>query len=191
MPTVVPPNSIASDVPPTKVAPPAKFTSAGLFPGDKLEFHGSKSPNATYESFAKGLLREMAMGIGVTYEDATGDYTQATYSSVRMATNAIWGLALYRRLSEAERPEDREALAAELIDRFGPLPPEADQLLKVVAIKGLCRQDELVRGQPLPWTPSSRRSVCCSRSARVAKFSSWRQSVADRPGRPHCQKREL
>eukprot|EP01041_Mallomonas_annulata_P025650 gene25650-46739_t len=27
-----------------------------------------------------------------------------------------------------------------LIDRFGPLPPEADQLLKVVAIKGLCRE---------------------------------------------------
>ncbi len=45
-----------------------------------------------------------------------------------------------RRLSDAERPEDREALAAELIDRFGPLPREADQLLKVVAIKGLCRQ---------------------------------------------------
>ena len=49
-------------------------------------------------------------------------------------------LAMYRRLSEAERPEDREALAAELIDRFGPLPEEAGQLLKVVAIKGLCRQ---------------------------------------------------
>ncbi len=49
-------------------------------------------------------------------------------------------LALYRRISEAERFEDREALAAELVDRFGPLPPEADQLLKVVAIKGLCRQ---------------------------------------------------
>ncbi len=49
-------------------------------------------------------------------------------------------LALYRRLSEAERAADREALAAELIDRFGPLPPEADSLLKVVAIKGLCRE---------------------------------------------------
>jgi transcription-repair coupling factor (superfamily II helicase) len=49
-------------------------------------------------------------------------------------------LAMYRRLSEAERPEDREALAAELIDRFGPLPEETGQLLKVVAIKGLCRQ---------------------------------------------------
>jgi transcription-repair coupling factor (superfamily II helicase) len=49
-------------------------------------------------------------------------------------------LSLYRRLSDAERVEDREALAAELIDRFGPLPPEAGQLLKVVAIKGLCRE---------------------------------------------------
>ncbi len=54
-------------------------------------------------------------------------------------------LALYRRLSEAERPEDREALAAELIDKFGPLPPEADQLLKVVAIKGLCRQANVAK----------------------------------------------
>ncbi|HEX2559387.1 TRCF domain-containing protein, partial [Phenylobacterium sp.] len=49
-------------------------------------------------------------------------------------------LALYRRLSDAEKADDREALAAELIDRFGPLPPEAGQLLKVVAIKGLCRE---------------------------------------------------
>jgi transcription-repair coupling factor (superfamily II helicase) len=54
-------------------------------------------------------------------------------------------LALYRRLSDAERPEDREALAAELIDRFGPLPPEAGQLLKVVAIKGLCRQANVAK----------------------------------------------
>jgi len=49
-------------------------------------------------------------------------------------------LALYRRLSEAERLEDRESLAAELIDRFGPLPEEAAQLLKIVGVKGLCRQ---------------------------------------------------
>jgi transcription-repair coupling factor (superfamily II helicase) len=54
-------------------------------------------------------------------------------------------LALYRRLSEAEQVGDREALAAELIDRFGPLPPEAAQLLKVVAIKGLCRQTNVAK----------------------------------------------
>jgi transcription-repair coupling factor (superfamily II helicase) len=54
-------------------------------------------------------------------------------------------LALYRRLSDAERSSDREALAAELIDRFGPLPPEAAQLLKVVAIKGLCREANVAK----------------------------------------------
>jgi transcription-repair coupling factor (superfamily II helicase) len=54
-------------------------------------------------------------------------------------------LALYRRLSEADKPEDREALAAEMIDRFGPLPEEAGQLLKVVAIKGLCRQANVAK----------------------------------------------
>ncbi|HEX6866978.1 MAG TPA: TRCF domain-containing protein, partial [Caulobacteraceae bacterium] len=54
-------------------------------------------------------------------------------------------LALYRRLSEAEKVEDREALAAELIDRFGPLPPEAGQLLKVVAIKALCREANVAK----------------------------------------------
>ncbi|MDQ1153627.1 transcription-repair coupling factor (superfamily II helicase) [Brevundimonas sp. SORGH_AS 993] len=49
-------------------------------------------------------------------------------------------LSLYRRLSDAEQAEDREALAAELIDRFGPLPDEARQLLKIVGIKANCRR---------------------------------------------------
>jgi transcription-repair coupling factor (superfamily II helicase) len=54
-------------------------------------------------------------------------------------------LSLYRRLSEAEKAADREALAAEMIDRFGPLPPETDSLLKVVAIKGLCREANVAK----------------------------------------------
>jgi len=54
-------------------------------------------------------------------------------------------LSMYRRLSEAEKSQDREALAAELIDRFGPLPPETDSLLKVVGIKGLCRETNVAK----------------------------------------------
>ncbi len=54
-------------------------------------------------------------------------------------------LAMYRRLGEAERLEDRESLAAELIDRFGPLPEEAAQLLKIVGVKGLCRQANVAK----------------------------------------------
>jgi transcription-repair coupling factor (superfamily II helicase) len=48
-------------------------------------------------------------------------------------------LSLYRRLSDAENSESREALAAELIDRFGPLPDEAKQLLRIVGIKADCK----------------------------------------------------
>jgi transcription-repair coupling factor (superfamily II helicase) len=49
-------------------------------------------------------------------------------------------LGLYRRLSGVEAQEAIEAFAAELIDRFGPLPDEVRHLLDVVEIKGLCRQ---------------------------------------------------
>ncbi len=48
-------------------------------------------------------------------------------------------LSLYRRLADIAEPNDIDAFAAELIDRFGPLPDEVDHLLKIVFIKGLCR----------------------------------------------------
>jgi transcription-repair coupling factor (superfamily II helicase) len=49
-------------------------------------------------------------------------------------------LALYRRLAEIEDEREIDAFAAELGDRFGPLPPEVEHLLQVVAIKTLCRR---------------------------------------------------
>ncbi|WP_420469588.1 transcription-repair coupling factor [Brevundimonas sp. FT23042] len=54
-------------------------------------------------------------------------------------------LSLYRRLSDAENTESREALAAELIDRFGPLPDEAKQLLRIVGIKANCKTAHIER----------------------------------------------
>ena len=38
-------------------------------------------------------------------------------------------LGLYRRLSGLEKREEIDAFAAELVDRFGPLPPEVEHLL--------------------------------------------------------------
>ncbi|BDW99563.1 transcription-repair-coupling factor [Maricaulis maris] len=48
-------------------------------------------------------------------------------------------LQLYRRLSSLENKTERESYAAELIDRFGPLPREVETLLRVVAVKALCK----------------------------------------------------
>lgn len=47
-------------------------------------------------------------------------------------------LGLYRRLSEIAGSGEIDAFAAEMIDRFGPMPTEVDYLLKIVFIKGLC-----------------------------------------------------
>ncbi|KIT15917.1 transcription-repair coupling factor [Jannaschia aquimarina] len=48
-------------------------------------------------------------------------------------------LGLYRRLSGLEKKVELEGFAAELIDRFGPLPSEVNVLLRVVRIKALCK----------------------------------------------------
>lgn len=70
---------------------------AHLFPGEALKFNRSEHPNDTYEAFAKFLLREIARCLGITFETLTGDYTGATYSSVRMATAENWPIILSRR----------------------------------------------------------------------------------------------
>ena len=49
-------------------------------------------------------------------------------------------LGLYRRLADGSAVEDIESIAAEMVDRFGPLPEEVENLLQTVAIKQLCRQ---------------------------------------------------
>ncbi|WP_144184073.1 transcription-repair coupling factor [Elioraea rosea] len=49
-------------------------------------------------------------------------------------------LGLYRRVGALASDAESEALAAELVDRFGPLPAEVENLLSVMAIKRLCRE---------------------------------------------------
>ncbi len=49
-------------------------------------------------------------------------------------------LGLYRRLAALTTKVELEGFAAELIDRFGPLPREVNTLLLVVRIKTMCRR---------------------------------------------------
>ncbi|MCC7049147.1 MAG: transcription-repair coupling factor, partial [Alphaproteobacteria bacterium] len=48
-------------------------------------------------------------------------------------------LALYRRIASLVDRLEIEAFAAELVDRFGPLPAEVENLLEIIAIKRMCR----------------------------------------------------
>jgi lambda family phage portal protein len=53
-----------------------------LTPGQDVKF--STPPSVTEMSFSVRNLRRIAVSIGVTYEDLTGDYSQVNYSSARM-----------------------------------------------------------------------------------------------------------
>jgi transcription-repair coupling factor (superfamily II helicase) len=48
-------------------------------------------------------------------------------------------LGLYRRLAGLRTQEEIDGFAAELVDRFGPLPEEANNLLQIMSIKRFCR----------------------------------------------------
>ncbi len=48
-------------------------------------------------------------------------------------------MALYRRLNEAEDRAGLDGFAAEMIDRFGPLPPETANLIQLMEIKANAR----------------------------------------------------
>ena len=49
-------------------------------------------------------------------------------------------LGLYRRLSSLGTKAELEGFAAEMIDRFGPLPKEVNTLMLIVRIKAMCKR---------------------------------------------------
>lgn len=54
-------------------------------------------------------------------------------------------LGLYRRLSSLQTKVELEGFAAELIDRFGPLPKEVNTLMLIVRIKAMCKRAGISR----------------------------------------------
>lgn len=71
-------------------------------------------------------------------------------------------LSIYRRIADLQDRAEIESFAAEMIDRFGPLPKDVENLLDLVEIKQLCRQagverfDAGPKGAVVALHPSSR-----------------------------------
>jgi transcription-repair coupling factor (superfamily II helicase) len=59
-------------------------------------------------------------------------------------------LGLYRRIAALADRREIDGFAAELIDRFGPLPPEVENLLEIIAIKRACREAGVERVEAGP-----------------------------------------
>jgi transcription-repair coupling factor (superfamily II helicase) len=59
-------------------------------------------------------------------------------------------LGLYRRIAGLTDQREIDAFAAELIDRFGPLPTEVENLLEIIAIKRACHEAGVERVEAGP-----------------------------------------
>jgi lambda family phage portal protein len=134
------------------------------FPGDELQFFRSEHPNSTYEPFAKFLMRECSRVAAITYEEFTGDWAGATFSSSKMGVATNWPRILYRRRNivaplaqyvfEAFLEEDIEIGGTPFpggVDGFlanreaacqafwrGPSMPQADELKTAMAAQIMC-----------------------------------------------------
>ena len=54
-------------------------------------------------------------------------------------------LTLYKRIAELANPEEISDMRVELLDRFSTLPQSVDNLLRVVALKRLCRKLKILK----------------------------------------------
>lgn len=61
------------------------LTIQELRPGEELSFHTPNRPNSAFDGFMRAMLREIAAGVGTSYESLSRDYSQSNYSSSRLA----------------------------------------------------------------------------------------------------------
>jgi len=116
---------------------------AGNLLGDEQSGHIKEVGYELYQEMLEEAV--MSLKAGITAPVAEKWSPQITIGTPVLipedyVTDLPVRLSLYRRLSEIEEDRDIEGFAAELVDRFGPLPEEVEYLLQIVAIKTLCRR---------------------------------------------------
>jgi transcription-repair coupling factor (superfamily II helicase) len=121
---------------------------AGNLLGDEQSGHIKEVGYELYQEMLEEAVMSLKAGLsGPIAEKWSPQITIGTAVLIpeEYVTDLPVRLALYRRLAEIEDERDIESFAAELVDRFGPLPQEVEYLLQVVAIKSLCRRANVER----------------------------------------------
>jgi transcription-repair coupling factor (superfamily II helicase) len=102
-------------------------------------------------------------------------------------------LGLYRRIGTLASDAETEAMGAELVDRFGPLPEEVENLLQVVALKRLCRESgvEKLEAGPKGMVLTFRGNAFRNPSGLVSWLSSKAGQIRLRPDHKLAIVREM
>jgi transcription-repair coupling factor (superfamily II helicase) len=126
---------------------------AGNLLGDEQSGHIKEVGYELYQQMLEEAVANLKAGIEEDERDAWSP-TIAIGTPVTIPESYIADLdlrmGLYRRLAQLETDGEIDAFGAELTDRFGPIPPEVEQLLKVVTIKALCRRANIEKVEAGP-----------------------------------------
>lgn len=74
-----------------------------LMPGDSLNLQTAQDTDNGYSVFEQSLLRYIAAGLGVSYEQLSRNYAQMSYSTARASANESWAYFMGRRKFVASR----------------------------------------------------------------------------------------
>lgn len=72
------------------------------YPGTKLKLQNVGQPGGIGTGFEESLLRRIAAGLGLSYEEFSRDFTKTNYSSARAAMGQTWKLMQGRKKSAAD-----------------------------------------------------------------------------------------
>ena len=117
-----------------------ELRGAGNLLGEEQSGHIREVGLELYRSMLEEAVRESR---GEAVEEAWSPRINLGASALlpeEFVSDSSLRMSLYRRLGRLREVEEVAEFAAELADRFGPPPPEAERLLAVVRVKILCRR---------------------------------------------------
>ncbi|MGH6784456.1 MAG: TRCF domain-containing protein, partial [Sphingomicrobium sp.] len=115
---------------------------AGNLLGDEQSGHIKEVGFELYQSMLEDAILELKSGVAERREEFTPQISVEAPILIPEAyvPDLDLRMGLYRRLGDLDDRQDVEAFAAELIDRFGKLPQETQNLLQIVETKINCKK---------------------------------------------------
>jgi lambda family phage portal protein len=152
MATIESPNEWGDTDPTDPTAQPEIVIEPGIVQklavGDKMNFISPNRPNANMDPFMRLMLREVAAGVGTSYESLSRDYSQSNYSSSRLALlddRDLWRMLQLWFIRSFRIPLHREWLRQAVLSRQ----------IKSISIEEYAlnpRKFEAVRFKPRGWS---------------------------------------
>ena len=127
-----------------------EIRGAGNLLGKEQHGHMARVGYEMYLSLLEKAIREEKLDIANDEEnidlvkqaqkDVKIDLAVSAYISDKYIKDPIQKISMYQKIADIENNDEILDLIDELLDRYGDIPKETDNLLKIVEIRNMCRK---------------------------------------------------